>query len=148
MKKPTKSNIYLDVKLQQLAPYAHAIDGDADADACIVGFGPLPDAVRNALFAACAGLDMPEPCVIDASALAAPEDGFAAIEGVDPAALILADSLATGFVASAYHRELPANAAGVLLGRPYAAFEDFGADLADDKLKQRNWALLKTLKRA
>ena len=72
MKKPAKSNMYLDAKFEQLAEYDAAIAGDVDADACIVGFGELPDQVSSALCAACAGIGMPDPVIVDASLVGDP----------------------------------------------------------------------------
>ena len=147
VKKPTKSNMYLDAKLEQLAAFDAAIDGDVDADVCIVGFGRLPDQVLSALRAACAGIGMPDPVVVDASQLAEPANATYVLEALDPAAVIMADEVAAEMVGDGYHAKLPLNAPVRLLGRPVVAFESFQADLADDKLKQRDWALLKTLKR-
>ena len=137
MKKPAKSNMYLDAKFEQLAEYDAAIAGDVDADACIVGFGELPDQVFSALCAACAGIGMPDPVIVDASLVGDPARATFVVEALDQAAIIVADGIA----------KLPLNAATRLLGRPFVAFESFQGDLSDDKLKQRDWALIKTLKR-
>ena len=147
MKKPAKSNMYLDAKLEQLAPFDAAICGDVDANACIVGFGSLPDQVLSALQAACAGIGMAEPVVVDAAQLGEPANAIFVLEALDPAAVIVADEVAAEMVSDAYHAKLPLDASVRLLGRPVVAFTSFQADLADAKLKQRDWALLKTLKR-
>ena len=70
------------------------------------------------------------------------------VEALDPAAIIVADGIAAAMLSDGYHAKLPLNAATRLLGRPFVAFESFQDDLSDDKLKQRDWALIKTLKRA
>lgn len=147
VKKPAKSNMYLDAKLEQLAEFDAAIDGDVDADACIVGFGQLPEQVLSALRAACAGIGMPDPVVVDAAQLGEPAHATYAIEALDPAAIIVADEVAAEMLGDGYHAKLPLDAPVRLLGRPVVAFSSFQADLADEKLKQRDWALLKTLKR-
>lgn len=147
VKKPAKSNMYLDAKLDQLAEFDAAIDGDVDADACIVGFGQLPDQVLSALRAACAGIGMPEPVVVDAAQLGEPARATYVLEALDPAAIVVADEVAAEMVSDGYHAKLPLDAPVRLLGRPVVAFASFQADLSDDKLKQRDWALLKTLKR-
>ena len=148
MKNPAKSNIYSDAKAADLAPYAHAIEGDMDAPACIVGFGALPDEVSSALFAACGRIGMPDPNVVDASLFQGSGEAFAAIEGLDPAVLIVADEVAAALLSEAYRAPVELDASGRLFGRPYAAFASFQADLSKASLKQRDWALLKTLKRS
>ena len=134
--------MYLDAKFEQLAEYDAAIAGDVDADACIVGFGELPDQVFSALCAACAGIGMPDPVIVDASLVGDPARATFVVEALDPAAIIVADGIAAAMLSDGYH------AATRLLGRPFVAFESFQDDLSDDKLKQRDWALIKTLKRA
>ena len=148
MKKPVKSNMYLDAKFEQLAEYDAAIAGDVDADACIIGFGELPDQVSSALRAACAGIGMPDPVIVDVSLVGEPARATFVVEALDPAAIIVADGIAAAMLSDGYHAKLPLNAAMRLLGRPFVAFESFQDDLSDDKLKQRDWALIKTLKRA
>lgn len=140
--------MYLDAKFEQLAEYDAAIAGDADADACIVGFGELPGQVFSALCAACAGIGMPDPVIVDASLVGDPARATFVVEALDPAAIIVADGIAAAMLSDGYHAKLPLNAAARLLGRPFVAFESFQDDLSDDKLKQRDWALIKTLKRA
>lgn len=146
MKKPAKSNIYLDAKLESLAPYADSIEGDADADACVVSYGELPDDVATALDAACAGVGMPNPAYLDVSGLSA-ADAFAAIEGIDPEAVIVADEVAASLLSQGYRAPVELNACGRLFGRPCVAFSSFQADLGQERAKQRDWALLKRLRR-
>ena len=114
----------------------------------IVGFGELPDQVFSALCAACAGIGMPNPVIVDASLVGDPARATFVVEALDPAAIIVADGIAAAMLSDGYHAKLPLNAATRLLGRPFVAFESFQGDLSDDKLKQRDWALIKTLKRA
>ena len=146
VKKPAKSNKYLEAKLAQLEKFDAAIEGDVDADVCIMAFGVLPPQVDSALRAACASLGMPDPVVVDASQIANGADALWVVEGLDPTAVIVADEVTAALLADGYHAELPLDAPGRLLGRPLAAFTSFEADLGDDKMKQRDWAVLKTLK--
>lgn len=146
VKKPAKSNIYLDIKLADLQPFDAAIDGGVDAEACIVSYGPLPDAVRAALCAACASMEMPEPVCVDVS-LVAPADVLAVIEGLDPVALIAADEFAAQLLGDAYRAKVALDAHSRLLGRSVVAFTSFEADLESARMKQRDWALLKLLKK-
>ncbi len=148
MKKPAKSNMYMDAKLETLAEYDGAIDGDVDADACIIAFGEVPEDVRMALFAACGKIGMAEPVVVDAAQIGEPSRLVFVVEALDPAAIVIADEIALEMANAGYHAKIAPHAPARLLGRPVAAFSSFQADLADGKLKQRDWALLKTLKRS
>ena len=85
---------------------------------------------------------------MDASLVGDPARATFVVEALDPAAIIVADGIAAAMLSDGYHAKLPLNAATRLLGRPFVAFESFQGDLSDDKLKQRDWALIKTLKRA
>lgn len=138
--------MYLDAKIESLMPYDAAIQGDVDASACIVSYGELPEDVRVAMEAACGGLGMPGPVLLDVSALS-PEDAFAALEGLDPEAVIVADDVATALLSQAYRESIAVDSCGHLFGRPYAAFKSFQADLGQERAKQRDWALMKTLRR-
>ncbi len=139
--------MYLDAKLESLAPYGSAIRGDVDADACIVSYGELPDEVTTALDAACSGVGMPDPVYLDVARLA-PADAFAALEGLDSQAVIVADDVAASLLGQAYRAEVAVDAFGHLFGRPCVAFASFQADLALERTKQRDWALLKRLRRS
>ena len=145
MKKPAKSNIYREVKRKSLSDFDAAIEGDIDAEVCIVSYGALPKHVRSALDAACARVDMPNPVYLDVSTFT-PMDAFGAIEGIDPLALIIADDVAAALLSQAYRSEVQPDAYGRLFGRSYVAFTSFEADLAEERTKQRDWALLKTLR--
>lgn len=147
MKKPAKSNMYANAKVASLAPFDAAIDGDIDASACVVSYGMLPEQVKRAFDAACNGVGMPGPVYVDASQLS-PVDAFAALEGLDPEAVIVADDVAAALLAQAYRADVMPDAYGRLFGRPYVAFSSFEADLAQERTKQRDWALLKTLRRS
>ena len=147
MKKPAKSNMFLNAKLESLAPFDAAIDGDVDALACIVSYGALPSEVRTAFDAACNGVGMPGPVYLDVSQLS-PADAFAALEGLDPEAIIVADDVAASLLAQAYRANVQVDACGRLFGRPCVAFTSFQADLAQERTKQRDWALLKMLRRS
>ena len=146
MKRPAKSNIYLDIKLADLAPFDAAIDGEVDAQACLVSYGPLTDQVRAALFAACAGIQMPDPVCVDLS-LVQPADVSTVIEGLDPVVLVVVDEFAAQLVGDAYRAKLPLDAHTRLMGRSCVAFTSFEADLESARMKQRDWSLLKLLRK-
>ena len=103
----------------------------------------FPRFARHAQVLACQ-----TPVIVDASLVGDPSRATFVVEALDPAAIIVADGIATAMLSDGYHAKLPLNAATRLLGRPFVAFESFQDDLSDDKLKQRDWALIKTLKRA
>ena len=49
MKKPAKNNMYEEAKEKSLLAFAAAIDGDIDAEACVVTSLPLPEEAVTAL---------------------------------------------------------------------------------------------------
>ncbi len=100
-----------------------------------------------ALCAACAGIGMPNPVIVDASLVGDPARATFVVERLTQRRLSWPMGLRRP-CSDGYHAKLPLNAATRLLGRPFVAFESFQGDLSDDKLKQRDWALIKTLKRA
>jgi len=70
---------------------------------------------------------------------------FAAIEGLDPLFLVIADAAAAKACASAYRQEIPLDQRCRVLGREVRAFTDFTAMLSSQSGKQAAWGLLKTL---
>ena len=68
------------------------------------------------------------------------------MEALDPVALVVLDEQAAHLLEEAYRSQVRLDAEGSLLGRPVAAFASFSDDLASDRLKQRDWALLKRLR--
>lgn len=136
--------MYLDAKLEALAPFEGAVNGDPDAAACLAGFGPLPEEVLAALRAACASLGMPDPVVVDVAGLTG-ADACVLIEGLDPLVVVFADELAAALAGEGYRVRIPLDEPSFLFGRPCVAFTSFQADLAREKTKQRDWHLLKQL---
>lgn len=84
-----------------------------------------------------------------ASAAGALFDGslFAAIEGLDPMAMIIADRAAVSACSQAYRCDISAPDKNRMLGRDVIAFDDFASLLANPQDKQRAWGLLKRLPR-
>ena len=68
------------------------------------------------------------------------------MEALDPVALVVLDEQAARLLEEAYRSQVRLDAEGSLLGRPVAAFASFSDDLVSDRLKQRDWALLKRLR--
>ncbi|MDO4443613.1 MAG: hypothetical protein Q4B69_07045 [Slackia sp.] len=152
MKKPGENNnMYAEAKAHALEPYARAVEGSFDAAICVVFADRLADEARAALRAACEGIGFSEPSFLDAALLTednAEKDLFAAIEALDPLMLAVADAAAAARLAAAYREPVAADAYGFVFGRPYAAFSSFQRDLADPRMKQRDWALLKAMRKS
>ncbi|MDD5806175.1 MAG: hypothetical protein PUD02_02395, partial [Eggerthellales bacterium] len=70
---------------------------------------------------------------------------FALVEGIDPVVVVCADELSGVMFGQAYRIQVPQNNAGRALGRPFAAFVSFEEDLARSDMKQRDWAVMKSL---
>ncbi|MFR3272706.1 MAG: hypothetical protein ACLTQI_01950 [Slackia sp.] len=90
MKKPAKNNMYEEAKEKSLLAFAAAIDGDIDAEACVVTSLPLPEEAVTALRAACAGIGAPDPVFLQTSSLDR-ASVFSAVEGLDPLVLVVVD---------------------------------------------------------
>ena len=142
--------MYAQAKAESLEPYSSAFDGDIDASACVVCYGAVPDAVRSAVDAALKALGH-TAVYVDCSGIFATDEGarglFSCLEGIDANVLVVADELAAGLIGQTYRCDVPLDAHSRLFGRDAVAFTSFEADLSDPKLKQRDWALLKKLKR-
>lgn len=142
--------MYAQAKAADLEACAAAFDGDMDASACVVCYGPAPDGVRAAVDAACTALGH-TTVYVDCSGAFATDDGarnlFACVEGIDAKVLVIVDELAAGLIGQTYRCKIPLDAHSRVFGRDAVAFTSFEADLSDPRLKQRDWALLKSLKR-
>ncbi len=145
VKKPSKNNMYEEAKEKSLLAFAAAIDGDIDAEVCVVASLSLSEEAVTALRAACAGIGAPDPVFLQASSLDR-ASVFSAVEGLDPLVLVVADEGAAALLTEAYREPFVPDSFGFAFGRLYAAFSSFESDLADARLKQRDWALLKKLK--
>lgn len=145
VKKPAKNNMYEEAKEKSLLAFAAAIDGDIDAEVCVVASLSLSEEAVTALRAACAGIGAPDPVFLQASSLDR-ASVFSAVEGLDPLVLVVADEGAAALLAEAYREPFVPDSFGFAFGRLYAAFSSFESDLGDVRLKQRDWALLKKLK--
>lgn len=151
--------MYAAAKAAALAPYAHAVEGDMDAAACVIHAAPLSDAARGALAAACAGIGMPDPVFLDCMVLGAiggdsdvdaarrARSLFEAVEALDPVMTAVVDAAAAEAMGRAYREPVTPDGWGFVFGRPYAAFSHFQDDLVDVRLKQRDWAVFKALRK-
>lgn len=159
MKNPGKNNnMFTEAKERAVEPFASFVDGSYDAAVCAVFAEGLSDDARGALEAACAGLGFADPVFLDAGRLAAQaasadvrlsaKELFAAVEALDPLMVVVVDSSAAALLTAAYREPFAPSSHGFAFGRPYAAFSSFQRDLDDSRMKQRNWALLKAMRKS
>ncbi len=70
---------------------------------------------------------------------------FDIVEGLDPLAIVAADSESIRALSEAYRTDIPPLARTRVFGRSTVAFKRFESMLGDSQDKQRAWALLKKL---
>lgn len=145
MKKPLKSNTFSRARDRDLAPYAAAIEGDPDAYLCALSWETPSDAAKSAIRASAPRIGYDAASFVSIGGFSAAE-AFRLVEALDPVALVVLDEQAARLLEEAYRSQVRLDAEGSLLGRPIAAFASFSDDLASDRLKQRDWALLKRLR--
>lgn len=170
-----KSNMYSvarDTVLERYAPYI--IDGNITQSSflfCVVSHNPLNHEARQALERSAQALGYGAVgCFFVVlspknDAFLESDKLFSLIEGIDPLALVIADSLALQTIEQAYRiaqeaiylgkkREeaktftLQPNKYTRILGRDAVTFSSFEATLSTPNAKQRAWAILKKLRRA
>lgn len=149
------SNMYEVNATDVLEAYGEFIDGSPRAVVLAISRRPLPPRAADALRASCASFGYDAEAIAwltlestDAAfkdmLLGAPET-MNIVEGLDPLIMVAADEDSVEALRTAYHRDIPLNAATRLLGRPLAAFRDFPAMLKDERTKQEAWSSLKQL---
>lgn len=136
--------MYARIRETDLEPFSDAISGNDDSEVCVASYGPAGEAVQKAMVASCERLGVDEPVFADVSKVA-PDEVFTLIEALDPHRLVVVDDVASSLVAQAYRMAPFVHELGFVYGRPCVCFAGFEADLGDDKLKQRDWHLLKEL---
>lgn len=127
------------------------LDGPRQATLLAISQGQLSDLARNALERtfealgwgkdACTFLSWP-PGMPDGNAL------FAAVEGLDPTVLVIADEDVGDLLGSSCRCPVPYDACARFFGRECCAFRSFERMLESPQLKQKAWACLKRLPRA
>lgn len=149
------SNMYEVNAIDVLEAYGEFIDGTPQAIALVLSRRPLSQRASTALRASFASFGYGEEALawvvmentdpaFRGMVLGAPET-MNIIEGLDPLMLVAADEGSVDALRTAYHRDIPLDAAARLLGRPIAAFRDFTAMLENEKTKQDAWSSLKQL---
>lgn len=125
------------------------LSGRREAVACVVSTDALGveavSALESSLAALGYGADVATFLVLDGSETVQGPDLFAALEGLDPLCVIVADAGACALCSDAYHRPIPPDEACRVLGRDVVAFSDFASMLGDPARKRAAWALLKRL---
>lgn len=156
MKKSANSNMYEASLEETWERFGAHLSGAFACPVCVVSSKPLSEDAREALRSSARALGYgTDACTFlvtgngnEPHAPALSEaDAFAAVEGLDPLALVIADHEAVALCAQAYRCPIPAPDTSRLLGRTTAAFDDFAAMLASPREKQRAWGLLKRLPR-
>lgn len=158
MKKSANSNMYEASLVETQHRFSTRLSGAAECTFLVVSSTPLAEQAQSALensaralgygTAACTFLVVGS--TIEHDGKAAPLTGaeaFAAIEGLDPLALVVADSAAAAVCSQAYRCTIPLMDKSRLLGRDAVAFEGFATMLDSPQEKQRAWGLLKRLPR-
>ena len=74
-----------------------------------------------------------------------PQDLFTIIEALDPQCVVCTDHEAVRVASAGYNTPLALETREYLLGRNCCCFESFEDMLANNELKQKAWACLKTL---
>lgn len=160
MKKSANSNMYEASLEETWERFGLCLDGSFECPVCVVSSKTLPENARAALMSSARALGYGNgACTFltvdrragnegaEGPAALSESDLFAAIEGLDPLALVIADRAAADLCSHAYRCGVPSPDTSRLLGRDTAVFDDFAAMLETPREKQRAWRLLKRLPR-
>lgn len=156
MKNTANSNItgYECAQAQTWDLFADRLDGDAQGHALVMSTHYLDDRARHACESSLAALGYGQRAC--AFATLAPDEGAPAldggtlaalVEGLDPLCMVVADAQAARLLGKAYGQLVALDAPNRVLGRDVAAFDDLEALMDSPELKQKAWALFKTLPR-
>ena len=138
--------------LEEYGAYLQAAEGVpggvlAEPLFCVASTATLSEAAKKALASSA------ETCffvVAGADPALSPTQFFRLVEGIDPLALVIADTVTQQLASAAYRtaegpRMLQADAAQRILGRNAVVFSNFEDLLTTPAKKQQAWALLKKL---
>lgn len=132
--------------------YGGFIEGTPNCTLAVLSKGPLSVEARAAFQASAERLGFgKDACAwvvleCDAGELGA-SDVLSVIEGLDPGAVVAADSHAASCVSAAYSASFKLDAANRAGCRTVVALADFEGALHDDAAKRKAWAALKKLAR-
>lgn len=133
-----------------VSPFSQHLEGSEDALFCTVSSSPLSAAGKNALLATAKQLGYHEKQLAfivlskDEQTLS-PQGLFTIIEALDPKCVVCTDHEAVRVASAGYNTPLALETREYLLGRNCCCFEAFEDMLANNELKQKAWACLKTL---
>lgn len=134
-----------------LTLYESNVSGSAASALMVISETPLGAAALSALEKSAASLEFGSAPLAVAT-IDIPEGKLGAedvrtiVEGLDPVALVVADTFAAEMLSAAYRTPIMLDAPNRLLGRTAVIFEDFEGMLETPADKQRAWALLKKLR--
>jgi hypothetical protein len=134
-----------------LTLFSAFLEGSPASTLLVISTAPLPAAAREALAKSAIALNFGNAPVSFATLKSelgelGPGDLMTLIEGMDPLALIAADTTAAEKLSAAYHSPVQVETLNHLLGRPTLIFQDLAALMESAQGKQAAWALLKKLK--
>lgn len=141
---------YERIRHTHVSPFSQHLEGSEDALFCTVSSSPLSAAGKNALLATAKQLGYHEKQLAfivlskDEQTLS-PQGLFTIIEALDPQCVVCADHEAVRVASAGYNTPLALETREYLLGRNCCCFEAFEDMLANNELKQKAWACLKTL---
>ena len=145
--------------LEEYGAYLQAAEGVpggvlAEPLFCVASTATLSEAAKKALASSAAamgyGAETRFFVVAGADPALSPTQFFRLVEGIDPLALVIADTVTQQLASAAYRtaegpRMLQADAAQRILGRNAVVFSNFEDLLTTPAKKQQAWALLKKL---
>lgn len=131
-----------------LQDFAECVEGGPNASLLVLSTEALPEEVREALAASAERLGygrenvawgVMDPAKLSESQLRT------LVEGLDPVALVAADSAVAAQLAEAYRQPVFCDAPSRVACRTVIAFANFPALMETPESKQKAWALLKEL---
>ena len=141
---------YERIRHTHVSPFSQHLEGSEDALFFTVSSSPLSAAGKNALLATAKQLGYHEKQLAfivlskDEQTLS-PQGLFTIIEALDPQCVVCTDHEAVRVASAGYNTPLALETREYLLGRNCCCFEAFEGMLANNELKQKAWACLKTL---
>ncbi len=131
-----------------LREFAECVEGGPNASLLVLSTEALPEEAREALAASAERLGYGRENVawgvVDSAKLSEGQLRTL-IEGLDPVALVAADSAAAAQLAEAYRQPVFCDAPSRVACRTVVSFANFPALMETPETKQKAWALLKEL---
>ena len=148
MKNNQESNMLFATAEATLREFAECVEGGPNASLLVLSTEALPEEAREALAASAERLGYGRENVawgvVDSAKLSEGQLRTL-IEGLDPVALVAADSAAAAQLAEAYRQPVFCDAPSRVACRTVVSFANFPALMETPETKQKAWALLKEL---